>query len=67
MKSDVKIVELDSVWVNKEFITDLAETVIEFCNEDGYVDITTIIPTPFTHEDCSLLFKNIDVSIHKRT
>ena len=57
----MRIMELDSVWIQEDLITDLTDTMIEFCNEDGFVDITTIIPTPFTKEDCTLLFKNIDV------
>lgn len=59
----MKIIELDSVWINEEFITDLTETMIEFCNEEGFVDITTLVPTPFTKEDCALLFKSIDVML----
>ena len=55
------IMELDSVWIRSELITDLTETMIEFCNEDGFVDITSIIPTPFTSEDTSMLFSKIDV------
>lgn len=61
-KQNVKIIELDSVWINEDLITDLVDTLVEFCNEEGFADITTIIPSPFTKEDCSLLFANIDVT-----
>ena len=53
--------ELDSVWISKSLISDLTDTIIEFCNEDGFVDIATILPTPFTKEDNDMLFATMTV------
>ena len=53
--------ELDSVWISKSLISDLTDTIIEFCNEDGFVDIATILPTSFTKEDNDMLFATMTV------
>ena len=53
--------ELDSVWISKSLISDLTDTIIEFCNEDGFVDFATILPTPFTKEDNDILFATMSV------
>ncbi|KAK8826788.1 hypothetical protein WA556_004377 [Blastocystis sp. ATCC 50177/Nand II] len=45
--------ELESVWVTGELLGDLASTLAEFCNEEGYAEVAMVVPAPFTAGDVS--------------
>ena len=55
--------ELESVWVTGELLGDLASTLAEFCNEEGYAEVALVVPAPFTAGDVSRVVAEVPVGV----
>ena len=55
--------KLESVWVTTDLLSDLANTLAEFCNEEGYVEMAMVVPAPFTSGDVSMVVAQIPVGV----
>ena len=47
-------------------IDDITIAITELCNEEGFVDVTTIIPSVFSAADQKMAFEKIDVGSYDK-
>lgn len=53
------LIELDSIWVGDDLIEEIQSTITEFVNEDGFIELSSVLPPSFTPKDVSLVLKQI--------
>ena len=52
---------MDSLWASSDMMDDITIAITELCNEEGFVDVMTIIPSVFTAADQKMAFEKIEV------
>ena len=50
---------MDSVWVSDDLIDECNSTLTEFVNEDGFVEVSTILPTALNAKDVEMILRQI--------